>query len=185
MMFSTRPDDSRGNERLFDLGRPKRVSSACLSSEAIGNADRGSICGRSVQTSDTEIIEVRLREIDKKNASCSWIAWSRLDSYSNRFVYDLRRDIDSAISRSARPRTLPADELTFLLDQSKPFQEIQRHPLKKLATLRGRPWRWRSSKTPRARASASHRSFRLGGHDELQANLKPEEGESLLDTFTR
>jgi aspartate carbamoyltransferase catalytic subunit len=33
---------------------------------------------------------------------------------------------------------LSADELTFLLDQSKPFQEIQRHPLKKLATLRGK-----------------------------------------------
>jgi len=29
-----------------------------------------------------------------------------------------------------------ADELTFLLDQSKPFQEIQKHPLKKLAALR-------------------------------------------------
>ncbi len=33
---------------------------------------------------------------------------------------------------------LSAAELTFLLDQSKPFQEIQRHPLKKLATLRGK-----------------------------------------------
>ncbi|MBV9885975.1 MAG: aspartate carbamoyltransferase, partial [Acidobacteria bacterium] len=33
---------------------------------------------------------------------------------------------------------LKADELTFLLDQSKSFQEIQRHPLKKLAVLRGK-----------------------------------------------
>jgi aspartate carbamoyltransferase catalytic subunit len=33
---------------------------------------------------------------------------------------------------------LSADELSFILDQSKPFQEIQRNPLKKLATLRGR-----------------------------------------------
>ena len=33
---------------------------------------------------------------------------------------------------------LTADELGFLLDQSKPFQEIQKHPLKKLATLRGK-----------------------------------------------
>ena len=33
---------------------------------------------------------------------------------------------------------LNADELSFLLDQSKPFQEIQKHPLKKLATLRGK-----------------------------------------------
>jgi len=33
---------------------------------------------------------------------------------------------------------LSADEITFILDQSKPFQEIQRNPLKKLATLRGK-----------------------------------------------
>jgi aspartate carbamoyltransferase catalytic subunit len=33
---------------------------------------------------------------------------------------------------------LSAEEILFLLDQSKPFQEIQRHPLKKLATLRGK-----------------------------------------------
>ena len=33
---------------------------------------------------------------------------------------------------------LTAEQITFLLDQAKPFQEIQRHPLKKLATLRGK-----------------------------------------------
>ena len=33
---------------------------------------------------------------------------------------------------------LKADELTFLLDQSKPFQEIQKHSLKKMAALRGK-----------------------------------------------
>jgi pyrimidine operon attenuation protein/uracil phosphoribosyltransferase len=50
---------------LFDLGRPKRVRLCVL-------IDRGhrempieaQFIGRSVQTSDTEIIEVRLREID-------------------------------------------------------------------------------------------------------------------------
>ena len=52
---------------LFDLGRPKRVSLCVL-------IDRGhrempieaQYVGRDVQTSDTEIIEVRLREIDKE-----------------------------------------------------------------------------------------------------------------------
>jgi pyrimidine operon attenuation protein/uracil phosphoribosyltransferase len=52
---------------LFDLGRPKRVSLCVL-------IDRGhrempieaQYVGREVQTSDTEIIEVRLREIDKE-----------------------------------------------------------------------------------------------------------------------
>jgi len=51
---------------IFDLGRPKRVSLACSSSAAIANADRGAVYRRGVQTSDTEIIEVRLREIDKE-----------------------------------------------------------------------------------------------------------------------
>ena len=52
---------------LFDLGRPKRVRLCVL-------IDRGhrelpieaSFVGRSVQTSDTEIIEVRLTEIDQE-----------------------------------------------------------------------------------------------------------------------
>jgi pyrimidine operon attenuation protein/uracil phosphoribosyltransferase len=50
---------------LFDLGRPKRIHLCVL-------IDRGhrelpieaSFIGRSVQTSDTEIIEVRLKEVD-------------------------------------------------------------------------------------------------------------------------
>ncbi len=56
-----------GMNGLFDLGRPKRVSLCVL-------IDRGhrempieaQYTGRRVQTSDTEIIEVRLREIDKE-----------------------------------------------------------------------------------------------------------------------
>jgi len=52
---------------LFDLGRPKRVSLCVL-------IDRGhrempieaQYVGRTVQTSDTEIIEVRLKEIDNE-----------------------------------------------------------------------------------------------------------------------
>jgi pyrimidine operon attenuation protein / uracil phosphoribosyltransferase len=52
---------------LFDLGRPRRVRLCVL-------VDRGhrempieaQFIGRSVQTSDTEIIEVQLREVDNK-----------------------------------------------------------------------------------------------------------------------
>jgi pyrimidine operon attenuation protein / uracil phosphoribosyltransferase len=52
---------------IFDLGRPKRVRLCVL-------IDRGhrempiesQYTGRQVQTSDTEIVEVRLREIDKE-----------------------------------------------------------------------------------------------------------------------
>ncbi len=53
---------------LFDLGRPRRIRLCVL-------IDRGhrempieaSFVGRVVQTSDTQIIEVRLREIDKED----------------------------------------------------------------------------------------------------------------------
>jgi pyrimidine operon attenuation protein/uracil phosphoribosyltransferase len=56
-----------GMNGLFDLGRPKRVALCVL-------IDRGhrempieaQYVGRDVQTSDTEIIEVRLKEIDKE-----------------------------------------------------------------------------------------------------------------------
>jgi pyrimidine operon attenuation protein / uracil phosphoribosyltransferase len=52
---------------IFDLGRPKRVSLCVL-------IDRGhrempieaQYIGRTVQTSNSEIIEVRLREVDKE-----------------------------------------------------------------------------------------------------------------------
>ncbi len=52
---------------IFDLGRPKRVSLCVL-------VDRGhrempieaQYTGSTVQTSDTEIIEVRLREVDNE-----------------------------------------------------------------------------------------------------------------------
>jgi pyrimidine operon attenuation protein/uracil phosphoribosyltransferase len=52
---------------LFDLGRPKRIQLCVL-------IDRGhrelpieaSFVGRNVQTSDREIIEVRLQEIDSE-----------------------------------------------------------------------------------------------------------------------
>jgi len=54
---------------LFDLGRPKKRVSLCVLIDrgAPGNADRGAVqSGARWQTSDTEIIEVRLKEIDKE-----------------------------------------------------------------------------------------------------------------------
>jgi pyrimidine operon attenuation protein/uracil phosphoribosyltransferase len=52
---------------LFDLGRPRRISLCVL-------VDRGhrempieaTFIGRTVQTTDSEIIEVRLNEVDKE-----------------------------------------------------------------------------------------------------------------------
>ncbi|MGB2592351.1 MAG: aspartate carbamoyltransferase catalytic subunit [Candidatus Acidiferrum sp.] len=80
---------------------------------------------------------------------------------------------------------LSADELTFLLDQSSPFQEIQRHPLKKLATLRGKTVALAFfENSTRTRISFGTAAARLGADTmNLQAESSSvKKGESLLDT---
>jgi aspartate carbamoyltransferase catalytic subunit len=80
---------------------------------------------------------------------------------------------------------LSADELTFLLEQSKPFQEIQRHPLKKLATLRGKTIALAFfENSTRTRISFGTAASRLGADTmNLQAEASSlKKGESLLDT---
>jgi len=81
---------------------------------------------------------------------------------------------------------LTADELTFLLDQSKPFEEIQRHPLKKLATLRGKTVALAFfENSTRTRISFGTAASRLGADTmNLQAEASSlKKGESLLDTI--
>jgi aspartate carbamoyltransferase catalytic subunit len=81
---------------------------------------------------------------------------------------------------------LTADELTFLLDQSKPFQEIQRHPLKKLAALRGKTVALAFfENSTRTRISFGTAASRLGADTmNLQAESSSlKKGESLLDTI--
>jgi aspartate carbamoyltransferase catalytic subunit len=80
---------------------------------------------------------------------------------------------------------LSADEITFLLDQSRPFQEIQRHPLKKLATLRGKTVALAFfENSTRTRISFGTAASRLGADTmNLQAESSSlKKGESLLDT---
>src|SRR6202051_2318845 len=80
---------------------------------------------------------------------------------------------------------LSADELSFLLDQSKPFQEIQRHSLKKLATLRGKTIALAFFEaSTRTRISFATAASRLGADTmNLQAESSSlKKGESLLDT---
>jgi aspartate carbamoyltransferase catalytic subunit len=80
---------------------------------------------------------------------------------------------------------LHADEITFLLDQAKPFQEIQRHPLKKLATLRGKTVALAFfENSTRTRISFGTAASRLGADTmNLQAESSSvKKGESLLDT---
>ena len=81
--------------------------------------------------------------------------------------------------------TLSRDQITFILDQARPFQELQRNPLKKLATLRGKTVAiaFFESST-RTRISFTTAASRLGADTmNLQAEASSlKKGESLLDT---
>jgi aspartate carbamoyltransferase catalytic subunit len=80
---------------------------------------------------------------------------------------------------------LTAEQITFVLDQAKPFQEIQRHPLKKLATLRGKTIALAFFEpSTRTRISFGTAASRLGADSmNLQAESSSlKKGESLLDT---
>lgn len=81
--------------------------------------------------------------------------------------------------------SLSAEQLAALLDQSKPFQEIQRMPLKKLATLRGKSVAIAFFEpSTRTRISFTTAAARLGADTmQLQAEASSlKKGESLLDT---
>jgi aspartate carbamoyltransferase catalytic subunit len=80
---------------------------------------------------------------------------------------------------------LSAEQITFLLDQAKPFQQIQRHPLKKLATLRGKSVVLAFFEpSTRTRISFGTAATRLGADSmSLQAaSSSLKKGESLIDT---
>jgi aspartate carbamoyltransferase catalytic subunit len=80
---------------------------------------------------------------------------------------------------------LNREQIEFLLDQAKPFQEFQRHPLKKLATLRGKTVALAFFEpSTRTRISFATAASRLGADTmNLQAEASSlKKGESLLDT---
>jgi aspartate carbamoyltransferase catalytic subunit len=81
--------------------------------------------------------------------------------------------------------SLSPEQITFILDQSKPFQEFQRHPLKKLATLRGKTVAVAFFEaSTRTRISFTTAASRLGADSmNLQAESSSlKKGESLIDT---
>ncbi len=72
---------------------------------------------------------------------------------------------------------LTREQISFVLDQASPFQEFQKHPLKKLATLRGKT-------VARTRISFATAAARLGADTMNFAaeGSSVKKGESLLDT---
>src|SRR6266699_1387013 len=122
----------------------------------------------------------------KKSGWCWSTAWSRFEKLVR--IAWLRSE-EGTLSIKFRDllalEPLTADELSFLLDQSKPFQEIQRHPLKKLATLRGKTIALAFfENSTRTRISFGTASSRLGADTmNLQAEASSlKKGETLLDT---
>jgi aspartate carbamoyltransferase catalytic subunit len=80
---------------------------------------------------------------------------------------------------------LSAPQIATFLEQSRPFQEIQRNPLKKLATLRGKSVALAFFEpSTRTRISFATAAARLGADTmQLQAESSSlRKGESLLDT---
>jgi aspartate carbamoyltransferase catalytic subunit len=80
---------------------------------------------------------------------------------------------------------LTSEQVDFFLDQAKPFQEFQRHPLKKLATLRGKTVALAFFEpSTRTRISFATAASRLGSDSmNLQAESSSlKKGESLIDT---
>ena len=80
---------------------------------------------------------------------------------------------------------LTAEQINFLLDEARPFQEFQRYPLKKLATLRGKTVALAFFEpSTRTRISFATAASRLGADTmNLQAESSSlKKGESLLDT---
>ena len=80
---------------------------------------------------------------------------------------------------------LTAEQIILILDQAKPFQEFQRHPLKKLATLRGKTVALAFFEpSTRTRISFATSAARLGADVmNLQAESSSlKKGESLIDT---
>jgi aspartate carbamoyltransferase catalytic subunit len=81
---------------------------------------------------------------------------------------------------------LTREQISFILDQAKPFQEFHRHPLKKLATLRGKTVALAFfENSTRTRISFATAAARLGADTmNLQAESSSlKKGESLLDTL--
>jgi len=93
--------------------------------------------------------------------------------------------VSQRLSHLLGTENLSREQIAFILDQAKPFQEFQRHPLKKLATLRGKTVAiaFFESST-RTRISFTTAAARLGADTmALQAETSSlKKGESLIDT---
>ena len=143
--------------------------------------------GSHVQTSDTEIVEVHLKEVDgdERVVLVDRVPLKPGNPRGGRKLTNQREKVLQRLEHLLGIEDLTREQITFILDQAKPFQEFQRHPLKKLATLRGKTVAiaFFESST-RTRISFTTAAARLGADTmNLQAESSSlKKGESLLDT---
>src|ERR1700674_2786456 len=161
--------------------------SACSSSAGIAECrSRRSISAATFKPATRKSLKWACARWTRKSASCWSIGWSSRGLWRSNDPNTFREGTLTHRFRDLLAlEPLSADELTFILDQAKPFQEIQRHPLKKLATLRGKTVALAFfENSTRTRLSFGTAASRLGADTmNLQAEASSlKKGESLLDT---
>src|ERR1700674_1520301 len=161
--------------------------SACSSSAGTAKCpSRRSILAATFKPVTRKSLKCACARSTRKSASSWSIGWSSHGLWrSNDPIAFREGTLPPRFRDLLAVEPLPADELTFLLDQSKPFQEIQRHLLKKLATLRGKTVALAFfENSTRTRISFGTAASRLGADTMiLQAEASSlKKGESLLDT---
>src|SRR5256885_6295087 len=145
---------------------------------------RRSISGVTCRPATRKSLRYACAKSTRKSASCWSTAWSRFGHFAGWF-HIREGTLTQRFRDLLALEPLTADELGFLLDQSKLFQEIQKHPLKKLATLRGKTVALAFFETStRTRISFGTAASRLGADTmNLQAEASSlKKGETLLDT---
>src|SRR6202521_4415856 len=161
--------------------------SACSSSAGTAKCpSRRSILAATFKPVTRKSLKCACARSTRKSASSWSIGWSSHGLWRSNDPITFREGTLTHRFRDLLAlEPLTADELGFLLDQSKPFQEIQRHPLKKLATLRGKTVALAFFETStRTRISFGTAASRLGADTmNLQAEASSlKKGETLLDT---
>src|SRR6202165_3251664 len=161
--------------------------SACSSSAGTAKCpSRRSILAATFKPATRKSLKCAGARSTRKSASSCSIGWSSHGLWRSNDPITFREGTLTHRFRDLLAlEPLTADELGFLLAQSKTFQEIQKHPLKKWATLRGKTVALAFFETStRTRISFGTAASRLGADTmNLQAEASSlKKGETLLDT---
>ena len=181
-----RPNDTRRHERPFRSGAPAAHPALRDDRSRPSRAsDRGDVRRQNRRRpAIPRSWKFASRKWTRRNASCWWIGLPKPPAVCGGENVK-GRQCSQRLQHLLGIEPLTREQITFILDQSKPFQEFQRHPLKKLATLRGKTVAIAFFEaSTRTRISFTTAASRLGADTmSLQAESSSlKKGESLLDT---